>query len=88
MDHPFAALVIKAVLVSYASWGAVTIADLGVCETRTPGRCEAQRSEVKGAAMAISTTLLAWLVDSPVKGAISAAQRKTQFFHREDTREN
>lgn len=68
MGHPLAGLIIKAVLACYAMWGVVVIGDLGICESRRPGQCDAQRSEIRGAATTIPATLLAWLADSPITG--------------------
>lgn len=85
MDHPFARLVIRSVLVCYACWGAVVVTDLVVCESRNPGRCDAQRAEVKGAATAIPATLLAWLADSPLKSSLTG--RKPQLFRQDATTE-
>lgn len=73
-DHPFANLVIKAVIVCFGIWGSVVVADLAGCEAKTPGKCEAQRSEVRNAATAIPSTLLAWLADSPLTGKTTAAK--------------
>lgn len=77
VSHPFAGIIIRAVLACYAVWGAVTITDLAACERRTPGRCEPQRAEVRGAATAIPATLLAWLADSPLTGKPAPAPRQT-----------
>lgn len=77
MDHPFAGIIIRAVLACYAVWGAVTITDLAACERRTPGRCEPQRAEVRSVATAIPATLLAWLADSPITGKATAAPRQS-----------
>jgi hypothetical protein len=68
LEHPFASVIIRAVLVTYAVWGAVAVIDLGVCEAKRPGQCEASRSELRGAATTIPGTLLAWLADSPLNG--------------------
>ena len=78
VDHPFAGLVIRSVLVCYAAWGSVVIFDLASCETKRPGNCEPQRSELRGAAMAIPGTLLAWLADSPASGRPSAGRKTTR----------
>jgi hypothetical protein len=67
-DHPFAGLVIRSVLVAYAIWGGVTIADLFLCLRTAKQTCEPQRAEVRGAAASIPATLLAWLADSPIGG--------------------
>lgn len=75
MNHPFATLIIKAVLVCYSAWGTVVVADLVNCELRRPGQCEPQRAELRGAATAIPGTLLAWLADSPLTG--KSASTKT-----------
>lgn len=75
VDHPFAGLVIRSVLVCYAAWGSVVVVDLVACETKRPGTCEPQRSELRGAATAIPGTLLAWLADSPVSGSSSQSRR-------------
>lgn len=66
LGNPFAGLVIRSILVCYAVWGSVVVADLVNCEARRPGTCEPQRSEMRGAAAAIPATLLAWLAESPV----------------------
>jgi len=68
VGHPLARLIIRSVLVCYATWGAVVIGDLAICESKRPGQCENQRSEIRGAATTIPATLLAWLADSPVTG--------------------
>lgn len=65
MNSPFATLVIRSVIACYAVWGGVVIYDLASCEARKPGQCEPQRSELRGAMTTISSTLLAWLADSP-----------------------
>lgn len=75
MDHPFAGLIIRSVLVCYAVWGSVVIVDLVTCETKRPGTCEPQRSELRGAATAIPGTLLAWLAESPISGGASGGRR-------------
>jgi hypothetical protein len=69
VDHPFAGLVIRSVLVCYAAWGSVVVFDLVACESKRPGNCEPQRAELRGAATAIPGTLLAWLADSPMTGS-------------------
>lgn len=74
LEHPFASVIIRAVLVTYAVWGAVAVIDLGVCETRRPGQCEASRSEIRSAATTIPGTLLAWLADSPLNGKSTASR--------------
>lgn len=75
MDHPFASLIIRSVLVCYATWGSVVIVDLVACETKRPGTCEPQRAELRGAATAIPGTLLAWLAESPISGGSSQTRR-------------
>lgn len=70
--HPFASLVIRSVLTCYAVWGTTLVVDLAVCETRSPGRCAAQRTELSGATKTIPATLLAWLADSPLKDKYSS----------------
>jgi hypothetical protein len=70
----FGNLIIRSVIACYAVWGVVAIADLAACESRRPGQCEAQRSELRGAATTIPATLLAWLADSPVS-ATGIAQK-------------
>lgn len=66
MSHPFAGLIIRSVLLCYSVWGGVAVYDLMQCESKRPGQCEPQRSELRGAATSIPATLLAWLADSPV----------------------
>lgn len=85
INHPFAGLVVKAVLVCYATWGVVIVSDLASCEARTPGKCESQRTVITTAASTIPATLFAWISDSPMTpgGAIKAAtgripRRKTE----------
>jgi len=65
MPSYFANIIIRSVIGCYAAWGLVVITDLAVCESRKPGQCESQRSELRGAATTIPATLLAWLADSP-----------------------
>jgi len=80
LDHPFAGTIIRAVLVCYATWGTVVIADLANCEVKKPGACEPQRSELRGVATSIPGTLLAWLADSPLSGkpvSTRTASRRT-----------
>jgi hypothetical protein len=77
LDHPFAGIIIRSVLVCYGTWGVVAIGDLVGCEMRRAGQCEAQRSEIRGAATAIPATLLAWLADSPVSGKPIKPQPQT-----------
>jgi hypothetical protein len=67
-DHPYGALIIRAVLAVYAVWGAVVIIDLMLCLRSPKPLCEPQRAEIRGAATAIPATLLAWLADSPITG--------------------
>ena len=74
MPPQVSSLIIRSVIACYAVWGTVAIADLAACESRRPGQCEAQRSELRGAATTIPATLLAWLADSPV-GATGIAQK-------------
>lgn len=72
MKEQFASIVVRSVITCYAVWGSVVVLDLVGCEARTPGRCEPQRSELRGAATTIPATLLAWLTDSPITpGAIA-----------------
>jgi hypothetical protein len=78
VDHPFAGLIIRSVLVCYAAWGSVVIVDLVACESKRPGTCDPQRSEIRGAATAIPGTLLAWLAESPIGGGSSQARRTTR----------
>lgn len=78
VDHPFAGLIIRSVLVCYAAWGSVVIVDLVACETKRPGTCEPQRAEVRGAATAIPGTLLAWLAESPLGGKPASARSATR----------
>ena len=72
MQNPFAGLVIKSVLLCYATWGSVVVFDLISCETKRPGECEPQRSELRGAATTIPGTLLAWMAESPINGKVIA----------------
>lgn len=74
----FASTIIRAVLVCYGVWGAVLVVDLATCETRRPGRCDSQRSEIRGAATAIPATLLAWLADSPLNEGSSNRNTETR----------
>jgi hypothetical protein len=67
-DHPYAAIIIRAVLATYGVWGCVVITDLFLCLRSVNASCEPQRSELRGAATAIPATLLAWLADSPITG--------------------
>lgn len=73
----FANLIIRSVITCYAVWGAVVVSDLASCEARRPGRCESQRSELRGVATTIPATLLAWLADSPIAAVGSIAQKLT-----------
>jgi hypothetical protein len=68
LQHPFAGTIIRAVLVCYSVWGSAVVVDLATCEVKRPGKCGEQRAELRSAATAIPTTLLAWLADSPLSG--------------------
>lgn len=61
----FVTVIIRTVIAFYACWFVVLIVDFGLCSRFKTSNCDAERSELRGAAMAIPATLLAWLAESP-----------------------
>lgn len=61
----FVNTIIRTVITLYAVWMAVLIIDFLSCTNAGKTNCEAERAELRGAAMSIPATLLAWLAESP-----------------------
>ena len=61
----FVTTIIRTVITLYAVWMTVLIIDFLLCTKKGDTNCEAARAELRGAAMSIPATLLAWLAESP-----------------------
>lgn len=74
--HPFAKLVIRSVLFTFLIWGGVVVYNVVNCKTSGLDRCEAEVKEVGSTAIFVSSTLLAWLADSPLTGGDRSPTRR------------